>query len=441
GSVHDAWHDPVLVTPRFREVCETQIDYDPKEIVTRVRHLEEAIAELRRSDSVEPVIHRMRDFKAQVGRLMFVPDLLRKMVEYNVAVATRIEELLEAERTIHLVDDLADTRVTIPTLAAVQGDETAPSIWHLDGTDLEVREGKALFEIAQAVSALLTGNRPVKSNAGKIAQALETQTLSSWEKEAFTSRAGEPDSELLRTMIVGGLLLRQMDEVQPLLGGMGLEPFRLQSAWAPRIDQAVQKVIASSLGGDSYQVAKQLAQTKAKFLFPSLRPKPAEPGTQPSRRPAPSQRRAPAPRRAPRPRPPKVAPKATRRPGLGNLALAAGIFGLVIAGSMQLKTEAVSPGEHVMPERAVRTISPYLESATRKQEGETTRFLGTVTEEWDRTGELFQMDEATRIGDLLYATGVDEVLLSDKRGRLRAHYVKGTLVYPRAPAAPNIEFH
>ena len=432
-----SWRDPVLVTPRLREVCETQTDYDPKEVVTRVRYLEEALAELRRSESVEPVIHRMREFKAQVGRLMLVPDLLRKIVEYNVAVSARIEELLEAERTIQLVDELADTGVTAPTLGSARDDDTAPSIWHLDGTDLEVREGKALFEIAKALSAILTGNRPGKSTASKIAQALETQTLSSWEREAFTSGAGDSDAELLRTMIVGGLLLRQMDEVQPLLAGTGLEPSRLQSAWVPRIDQAVKKVIASSLGGDSYQTAKQLAQTKAKFLFPRLRPRPAEPGTQPSRLPDPSLR----PRPARRPRPPKVAPKATRSPGLGNLAVAAGILGLMIAGSMQLKTEAVSPGEQAVATRAARTISPYLESATRKQEGETTRFLGTVTEEWDRTGELFQMDEATRIGDLLYATGVDEVLLSDKRGRLRAHYVKGTLVYPRARAAPSVEFH
>jgi hypothetical protein len=64
-----------------------------------------------------------------------------------------------------------------------------------------------------------------------------------------------------------------------------------------------------------------------------------------------------------------------------------------------------------------------------------------VTGEWDRTGELFQREEATRIGVLLRTSGVEEVMLLDARHRLRAHFVRGTLVYPRPPNAPSVEFH
>jgi hypothetical protein len=42
---------------------------------------------------------------------------------------------------------------------------------------------------------------------------------------------------------------------------------------------------------------------------------------------------------------------------------------------------------------------------------------------------------------MLAATGVEQVMLFDKRRRLRAHYVRGTLLYPRTPDAPSIEFH
>jgi hypothetical protein len=64
-----------------------------------------------------------------------------------------------------------------------------------------------------------------------------------------------------------------------------------------------------------------------------------------------------------------------------------------------------------------------------------------VTEEWDRTGELFQREEAVRIGILLEAQGLEEVRLNNKDGRLRAHYVRGKLIFPRERAAPSIEFH
>jgi hypothetical protein len=261
------WSDPVGATPRLREICESYTEYDLSEIAAHVEVFDDAILDLPRHSSIEPVIHRVRDYKAQVGPLMLVPELLRKIIEYNVAVSNRLEEVLEAERTIHELEGH-----TPPTAEAPGRSDETPSkqsIWHLDGSDLEVREGKALFEIADSISRTLSGGRPEKGPAGNIARALDLTSFSSWETEAFAEAAEGPEAEILRMMVVVGLLTRQMDEVQGHLAGTGLEPARLQSEWVERLERVAQEVIAVSLGSDRYESAKQLAQTKAKFLFPN----------------------------------------------------------------------------------------------------------------------------------------------------------------------------
>jgi hypothetical protein len=123
------------------------------------------------------------------------------------------------------------------------------------------------------------------------------------------------------------------------------------------------------------------------------------------------------------------------------MALAAAAAILLVVGALQLRPKSSEDGVLNLPPRAIQSVSPYLESAYRDNNGYGTKFFGTVTEEWDNKGELFQREEAIRIGELLSTTGVEQVMLFDKRRRLRAHYVRGTLVYPRAPEAPNVEFH
>ena len=449
------WSDPVGATPRLREVCESFTDYDPAQVRAHCEAFDGAILELPRQESLEPVMHGMRDYKAQVGRLMLVPEVLQRIVEYNVAVSNRLEEVLEAERT--LVEAEAHTP-SLGLLASEQAEPTEaeaqpagpPSIWRLEGSDLEAREGQALFEIAEELRKHLSGGRLDKGTSGRIARALDVSPLSTWENEAFTGAEDNHEAELLRTVIVVGLLLRQIDEEQELLAGTGLELERLKNTWVPHLDQKFQEAISASLGGDSYQSAKQLAQTKAKFLYPNLKRRVRPEGQRPYAAAAEGARRPGArpagvasrtrDRRGPR----RATPQGDTRgkaPRSRWVAAVAGVGILLLMGALQLRPTANEDGVLTIPTRAMKAVSPYLESAYRDNNGYGTKFFGTVTDDWDNKGELFQREEAIRIGEMLSTTGVQHVMLFDKRRRLRAHYVRGTLVYPRTPDAPSIEFH
>jgi hypothetical protein len=449
------WSDPVGATPRLREVCESFTDYDGAEVRAHCEAFDRAILELPRQESLEPVMHGMRDYKAQVGRLMLVPEVLQRIVEYNVAVSNRLEEVLEAERTLVEAEAHTPLLVQAPTQPAEPTEAEAqpaapPSTWRLEGSDVEVREGRTLSEIAEELRKVVAGHAPNKGTSGKVSKALDTSPLSAWENEAFSESEDNRDAELLRIVIVVGLLLRQADEAQALLEGTGLDLERLKTTWVPHLDRKVQEAIASSLGGDSYQSAKQLAQSKAKFLYPNLKRRARTDARGPSTRPLDDARRAghrpegatsrAADRRGPRRAVPGAAVGGKVAPSRW-VAAVAGLGVLLLVGALQLRSTSDEDGVLNIPTRAMKAVSPYLESAYRDNNGYGTKFFGTVTDDWDNKGELFQREEAIRIGQMLATTGVEQVMLFDKRRRLRAHYVRGTLVYPRTPDAPSVEFH
>ena len=93
--------EPFNATPRLRWICEAMTDCDPAVIENHIDAFDKAILELAQAESVEPVIQRIRQYKERVGRLMFVPELLHRIVEYNITVSNRLDDELEAERTMH----------------------------------------------------------------------------------------------------------------------------------------------------------------------------------------------------------------------------------------------------------------------------------------------------------------------------------------------------
>jgi hypothetical protein len=310
------------------------------------------------------------------------------------------------------------------------------------------------MQICTELRRRLLGDRPTKGTPGDVAEALDVSPLSASETEAFTGEGESTEAELTRTVVVVGLLLKQAEEMQPLLSESGPDLERLKNTWVPHLDRMVQQAIASSLGGDSYQSAKHLAQTKAKFLYPNMKRRapptrhgpsavslgaavePTQAGPDVASRLAKRRVGSTAAERARQARASRRA-----RPKPQWIALAAAAVVLLIAGAMQLRTAPNEDGVLNLPTRAIKSVSPYLESAYRDNNGYGTKFFGTVTAEWDDKGELFQREEAIRIGELLSTTGVEQVMLFDKRRRLRAHYVRGSLVYPRTPEAPSVEFH
>ncbi len=246
--------------------------------------------------------------------------------------------------------------------------------------------------------------------------------------------------ELVRSVVVVGSLLRTAETVPTLLTRVGLPLDRLRERWVPELNARVQATIAGSLREGADREAKQLSQTRAKFLYRVLEPPgPAGPTGPPegSRSPnlsgvlelglgrkfapfAPSYRLL---RRT-------GSPQLRRRVAPITLVLAAVIgIGLYVSSGKDPRSVRVLDAE------STAKLSPYLDSAYRDGLGNGPTFVGTVTAAWWPLSTELQRKEIAAIGTKLRWTGVREIMLFDEQRRLRARWVRGTVRYPPVPSA------
>jgi hypothetical protein len=91
--------DPTGVSPALTGLCEREArraDLRCDEAGGEFRSAALEVAEL---EDLVPLVRRMRRVKNRLGRRFFAPDVLRSIVAYNLAVANRLEALLDAQRS------------------------------------------------------------------------------------------------------------------------------------------------------------------------------------------------------------------------------------------------------------------------------------------------------------------------------------------------------
>ena len=433
--------DPLSVTPDLRRRCERFTDYDTEEVQGYVAAFDEVITDLSRSESIDAVLSRARELKTRLGRLRFAPELLRKIVEYNLAATNRLEDTIEAERLLHELD--LET-VTLPNLeletrppdAGPGSDPPAPPTEGTEGVTPEDREREAIATVAAALSRRLDGYTATREDVSQLAHALELSILSAWERKAFRSDDGSSESELLRAIVVVGLLLKTAETLPTLLARVGLPGERLREKWVPELEGRAQETIAQKLRGCAHREARRLSQTRSKFLYRAAGSE-APKGDAPARVDPPSPDPISALEGG---RERKFAPFAPRRRrllrsgpsrlhrrvillGLGLVAAAA--LGLYFSGRADPRSVRVLPSD------AVAELSSFLESGYRDGLGNGPTFVGTVGREWQALSNELQRGEITRIASRLRWTGVREIMLFDPERRLRGRWVTGEILYPR----------
>jgi hypothetical protein len=437
--------DPVEATPRFQDLCESVDGYDPDEVRAQVEAFDVAILELKQSESAEPVIDRMRTRKSELGPLRFVPDVLRKVVEYNLAVWNCLEDEVEAERTLYEVE--AQTRNEL--LAEYLGEETKPkvdeSLWIDPETfELQTLEELLIHDVGEQLRLRLKEGTCGKAKPGKIAALFDLTQLSRWESQAVLGERNSPPDGFVRSMVVVGLLLRERDEVEPLLEEMDLQLERFETEWVPRLDTMVQKVIADHLQGDTYQTAKDLARTRARYLHASLRAarrakgrdteaSDLDPGDDLWREGEELAQGAtpfPKSRRKQHEAPKKGGARRWRWERQRPRIIAAVLLLSVAWVGIQHATAKNPRSVRLLPRTELVQISTYLDSGYQSGLGHGTRFFGTVTDEWYRQTVEAQTKEALRIAKELRVAGVNEVFLIDRAYRLQTHTIEGRLIFP-----------
>jgi hypothetical protein len=430
--------DPVHATPMLRALCESVTGYDPSEIEGHLERLDAAIAELHRAESIEPVVRRTRGYKAELGRLFFVPDVLRKIVEYNIAVSNRIEDLLVAERTLAELD--ADNSLPELGEALASAREETPHPETKGGIPSESEEVETIRSIGRALVRRLQGARTEKSIVGALAAMLEISILNPKEREALVGGSGDPEDALAMSVIVG-LLARKLSEVGPLLADLPLTPARITQGWVPSLDTKLQRVIADCLRRNDYPEAKALSQTRAKLLQRTLEAQRvaavravAPPSKAPARAaPIETSRAAPPRRAAPQPAG-LAAERGKRGRKLQRALLGVAALAALAVSVLSLLTARPSPRSvRVLDTASVATLSPYLESAYRDGLGFGRSFFGTLNDRWRALEDRARAREALRIAETLGKDGVQQIMLFDRRRALRVHWVGGRLLLPLAP--------
>jgi hypothetical protein len=434
--------DPVSATPNLRRRCERFTDYDPEEVQSYVAAFDAAITELSRVEMIDEVMSQARELKTRLGRLRFAPELLRKIVDYNLSATNRLEDTIEAERLLHELDVETATR---PRLEDSAGDpESTPTpapelgLEGAEGETPEAREGDAIDALEQAVSRRLDGYPSSRDDVAQLADAIDLSILSAWERKAFASEDDGGTSSLVRRVVVVGSLLRTADSVPTLLTRVGLPVDRLRGVWAPDLDARVQGTIARSLRGNAHREAKQLSQTRAKFLYRLSEPAgPVDEAPEPARGPLPE---LPCPLELGRER--KFAPFAPtdrllRRPGSAQLRRrmigVIGAFAVLIALGLHLSASKDPRSVRVMEPESIAELSPHLESGYRDGLGNGPTFIGTVRDSWRSLSVDAQREETSSVGTRLRWTGVREIMLFDGQRRLRARWVGGEVLHPKKP--------
>jgi hypothetical protein len=432
--------DPFSTTPRLQKLCEAMTESDPVVVQTHVDAFDKAILELAQAESVEPVIQRIRQYKERVGRLMFVPEVLQKIVEYNITVSNRLDDELEAERTMHeleagVAEALAEADLDDESEPILLEDEES---WvDPDTFEIQAREEMILHDVGEALGRRLAG-KPSEGPAAEIAAALDVSGLSHWENQAFLLEQNEAEGGLLRSVVVVGLVVRHREALEPELALLGIDPDRLPRVWAPQLDSTMQKHITSHLTGSDYRAAKQLAQSRARYLHPILEGHRRSPEELAKReveaKPAAAGRRVPRrSARASRSRQTATSKTQTRpRSRAARLVRVAAVIVCVVGAGLGIRTIAVEATrtDRPMASNQVRAISPYLESAVIRPGTHGPSFVATVREEWGGKDETFRTEEAIRVGNLLKQRHIHEMALFDDRYRMVAYFERGWLIYP-----------
>jgi hypothetical protein len=437
--------DPVRATPRLREVCESFTNYDPAEVQRHLDALSTTIAELERADALDPIMRRMRGYKETFGQLLLVPTLLRKAVEYNVAVSVRLHSMLEAERALADLDLEALSLSETPEPeedAAAEEDETPEQIAEDELAQPET--ASPMEEIADALTQLIRGAAHPGGPAGRMAERLDRSVLNSDEQQLFLSETEDAETEVLRKLIVTGLLVRSWEQTEPLLAELGIVAESVERHQVPELDRRVQELIAERLRRNDYAEAKLLSQIRTKFLHGTLENQAAARAREfAARVPVEERAESTAPpveaQASSRPRPPRPhgAPRGRSKLRMvGTVAICIAIAGVGAVAALKLNPPKDLRSTHRLSSNTLLGISSYIDSAYRDGLGNGVNVLGTLVPWWTDLSPSDQREEAQRIVTELRSRGVEQIMLFDKGRALRVHAIGGRLLVP-VPEPPN----
>ena len=403
GGVRHLSANPTAVTPRLLELCRQAEQSAPPEALELADDFDEARRELARTESLWPLVARMRSSKTWGTRYLLVPVLLKAIVKYNLAVWNRQEELQEVERTL----DEAEWWNEEPEAA---------------GPALESAfESSALDAVAGAIAARLAWRDPPEGVPEDLAEWLEPERFSLFEEECFRAAAADSVAVTVRVAVCLGLLARKLPDEADRVRALGIDPDQMQGDWIEEAGQRLRAATQECLGANRFDDARKLAEVRTHNL---LRPGEGRESVWALERdepPPPTEKAKSAPRRSKPVRRSKRATAAkegrTRRDVVKAVVMVASLVGSL---ALFFVTRTTGTVDIFTPEE-LAAVSLYLESGYRNDHGVGPLFIGTLKEDWAQVPAQKRNEAALEAGEALRQMGVKDMMLFDKQRRLQVH--------------------
>ncbi len=401
-------------------------DTDPARVAER---FDDAARRLQEASNVRPVLDEVRALKEELGEAIFAPQILRAVVDYNLEVWNRHEDLLDQTRTN---DWIADSELILSIEVEFEDEPPAPISSQRAQEPREDEEQRAssqragIARIEGAIAARLSGKPPEDELLQQIISGLE---LSEREQQAFAASDASEIDELFRAMVATGIAVRRIPTLGTRFSELDLRPAILQSDWVRLLNERVRITTKQLIARGAYADASEVSATKRRFLYASL----AELIRNATRKAGASDTYIEGAGEALQH---AAAHAGSWRPSIifldtkAKRVSAAAILTLVLLASIGLRFHLIQPRPiDIFSEERLDDLSSYMDSGYRKQ-GFGRLFVGTVSPGWKKLSIEEQRAEGSEIAKRLHYQGVREVMLYDESRKIRFHHAAGGVRYP-----------
>jgi hypothetical protein len=424
---------PASLTARLAAFCNAAASSDAARVAEVADVFATAARELHNASDTEPILARMREYKQSAFEELMTPDVLVRVVEYNVAVFNRRAALIEIERELDEIDidedDAGDEELLHEAEfsgANHSPERPMPMPSVVDLSEPEVDPG-SLEPVAVALALRARGDAPEPGPAADVALRADFELLSPEELQLLTGADTSAETDPTVSAIVLGLVLQQGDAPRAELEAIEVDLDGLRRVRLPETQDRMRDEIQRLVALGEYEEARARADTKTKllpfwlqtelrgrqigstelYMFDSVEEDRTGQGG---------------------------------RRSIGavfwrTVALAAClVIALIAASAIKKEGDAVE-----LSEDQLRAVSPYLEDGHRNRRGRGGVFIGTVHEGWYQIDPKRRHKEAIALMTRLAQDGVREAMLFDENRVLQVHVSRGRLQFPKAPPRPEPE--
>ncbi len=420
GPERKLGYEPSELTPLLSQLCDQASDLFAPAAPDAVAAFEAGAADVEAAadfGELEQVIHRIYDFKHELGMKVLLPEVLRSSVIYNMTVANRVDALRRHDGEV-----IASIDMDLDFL-----DEKKKPAAPAPAASTSPYEHAGMVAITASLRARLgQGEDPDPSGAaGVIAAGADFSKLTEADRAVLLGSCETAPPEALLPLIVVGLIVAQKERIESELAVLGIDRRALEEEWVPEVRKALRAELRYLIHSGRYGDTRGPSGTLSRLL-------PLWATSTASRKRA----AAPVPIRT-------IAADAIylrasipeRRRKRGRVARPWLIAPLLLLAALLVARVALGPLDMARPleEAEIQAISTHIGSAERGRFGYGPHLAGVLEASWYWMTPRQQYRAALQVAYRLREAGVSSAILYGRERQPVILMRHGNLIAPVAP--------